>query len=95
MIGAIFLELDTSEEMDIRGMCIHVAQTERHFGLGDGLILLGIVDQAFLDEITTPAAPAGPETEFEKSDRKTWSRDSTDHSHQSLLAADFSTHIFA
>ena len=95
MVGAIFLKLDSSEEMNIRGMCIHIAQTERHFGLGDGLILLWIVDQAFLDEITTSAAPAGPETEFEKSYRETWCRDRTDHPHQCLLAADFGSHILA
>lgn len=69
MVGAIFLKLHAAKEMDIGGMGIEIGECEGYLGLRDGLVFLGIVDEAFLDEVTASTAPAGPEAEFEKTNR--------------------------
>lgn len=93
MIGAIFLELNASEEMDVGGMGVEIAQTEGDFRLGDSLILLRIIDEALLDEVPATAAPACPEAEFKKTDWHVGCRDRADHSDECLLAAEFGPDI--
>ena len=95
LVGSVFLKLHTAEKMDIRGMGIQISQTEGNLGLGDGLIFLRVVNEALLDEVSAAAAPAGPETEFEKTDRQGGSGNGSQDTDESLLPTKFSPHIFA
>ena len=95
MVGAVFLKLHAAEKMDIRGMGIEIRESEGHFCLGNRLILLGVVDVAFLHEITAATTPACPKAELEKTDRQAWSRDRADYPDKGLLAAEFRPDIFA
>ena len=60
MIGPVFLKLHPAEEVNVGGVGVQVGEGEGNLGLGDCLILLGIIDKAFLDEVTASAAPACP-----------------------------------
>ncbi|NDC39398.1 MAG: hypothetical protein EBZ48_15385 [Proteobacteria bacterium] len=95
MIGPVFLKLHPAEEVNVGGVGVQVGEGEGNLGLGDRLILLGIIDEAFLDEVTASAAPACPEAEFEKADRQRRCRDGTDHADECLLAADLGADILA
>lgn len=93
MVGAIFLELHPPKEMDIGGMGIEIGKSEGYLGLSNGLVFLGIIDETFLDEVAASPAPAGPEAEFEKTNRQGWGWYRAEYSYKCLLAADFSSHI--
>ena len=54
MVGAVFLELYAAKEMDIGGMGVEIGQGEGYLRLGDSLIFLGIVDEAFLNKVPLP-----------------------------------------
>jgi hypothetical protein len=95
MVGTVFLELHAAEEMDVRCMGIKIIEAEGDLRLRDRLILLGIIDKALLDKVTTASAPTAPEAEFEKADRQVGSRDRTDDADQSLLTAQFRADILA
>lgn len=95
MVSAIFLKLHTAKEMDIGGMGVEIGEGEGNLSLSDGLILLGIVDEAFLNEVTTAATPPRPEAEFEKSNRELRCRDHAEHTDKCLLTTDLSSYIFA
>lgn len=95
MVGAVFLKLHAAKEMDIGGVGVEIGERERNLRLGNGLVFLGIVDEAFLDEVTTATTPACPEAEFEKTNRKVGGRDCPENADQGLLAADFRPHILA
>ena len=94
MVGSVFLELHASKEMDIRGMGIQIGQTEGNFSLGDGLVFLGIINEALLDEIAAPAAPTGPEAKLEKSDREGGRGNRPENTDKRLLSTEFGPHIF-
>jgi len=79
MVGAVFLKLHAAEKMDIGGVGVEIGERERNFRLGNGLVFLGIVDEAFLDEVTTAATPACPEAKFEKTNGKIGGRDRSEH----------------
>src|SRR5665213_3476201 len=95
MIGAVFLELYAAKEMDIGSMGIEIGEREGNLSLRNGLIFLGIVNEALLDKVTTPSAPASPKAEFEKANWQGGCRDRSENPDQCLLAADFRSHIFA
>jgi len=79
MVGAVFLKLHAAEKMDIGGVGVEIGERERNFRLGNGLVFLWIVDEAFLDEVTTAATPACPEAKFEKTNGKIGGRDRSEH----------------
>jgi len=93
MIGAVFLELNAAEEVYIGGVRAQIREAEGNLSLGNGLIFLGIIDEALLDEITAAAAPACPEAELEEADGQGGGRYSTDHPDESLLPADLGPDI--
>lgn len=95
MVGAIFLKLYAPKKMDIGCMGIEIGQSEGYLGLSDGLVFLGIIDETFLGEVAASPAPAGPEAEFEKTDRQGWGWNCAEYPHKRLLTADFSSHILA
>jgi len=95
MIGPVFLELDPAEKVDVGDVGAQVGKRERDLCLRDGLILLGIVDETFLDEIAQSPAPARPQAKPEKTDRKRWGRDGADDADKGLLTADFGPDILA
>ena len=84
-----------AEDVDIRRMGIEAGELELHGGLGDGLLHLAAHDVGFLHELPDPTAPAGPEAELQESDGDNRSRDGSDGTDESLLAADFLANIFA
>lgn len=95
MIRPVFLKLHASEEMHIGGVGIQIGEGEGNLGLGDRLILLGIINKALLDEVTAPSAPAGPEAEFEESYRKSGGWNGPDNADQRLLTAQLGANILA
>jgi hypothetical protein len=95
MVGAVFLKLHAAEEMDVRCMGIKIIEAKGDLCLRDRLILLGIIDKALLDKVTTASAPTTPKAEFEKADRQVGSRDRTDDADQSLLTTQFRADILA
>lgn len=95
MVCPVFLELDSTEEMHVGCVCAKIGEAEGNLRLGDCLILLRIVDEALLNEITASAAPAGPEAEFEERDGQRGCGYCPDHTDECLLAADFRTDILA
>jgi len=95
MVGPVFLELDSTEEMHIRGMRAQIGKAEGNLRLRNRLILFWIIDEALLDEVTTTATPAGPEAELEERDWQCGRRDSPNHADECLLAANFGPDILA
>ena len=95
MIGAVLLELNAAEEVDIGGVCAEIREGERDFRLGNGLILFGIIDEALLDEVSAAAAPACPEAELEEANGQGGGGDCADHPDEGLLPADLGPDILA
>jgi len=95
MVGPVFLELDSTEEMHIGSVRAQIGKAEGNLRLRNRLILLWIIDEALLDEVTAAAAPAGPEAELEEGDGQRGCGDCPDHADECLLAADFGPDILA
>lgn len=95
MISAELLKLDSAEEVDVGGVGGEIREGEGHLRLSDGLVLLGIVDQAFLHKASAAAAPTGPETKFEEADRKSRGGNRPKNADQGLLSADLRPDILA
>ena len=95
MIGAVFLELNAAEEVDVGGMCAEIRKSEGDLRLSNCLILFGIIDEALLDEIPAAAAPACPEAELEEADGQSGGGDRADHPDEGLLPADLGPDILA
>jgi len=95
MVGSELLELDPSEKMHVGRMGREIGQGEGNLRTGNCLILLRIVDEALLREITASSAPSCPEAELEEADRQGGRGDRPDDTDKGLLAADFCAHILA
>lgn len=86
-------ELNSAEDMHIRGVGIEGRELKKHFAGGNGFLILGIEDRRVLGKFPDSPAPPRPEAKFKKSERNGRGRNHPDDANQSLLATRLLAHI--
>jgi len=94
-IDAVFLELETAEDMDVGRVGVERREGKLYFTLRDGIFVIGIEDERVLNEVSHPATPPGPKAELEKTNRRDRCRNHPDDANQCLLSACLLAHILA
>jgi len=94
-VDPVLLKLKATEDVNVCGMGVEGRKRELNFTLGNRVFVIGIQDQRVLTELADSPAPAGPETELEKSDRRHRGRDDTHDADERLLPAGFLANILA
>jgi len=94
-IDAVFLELETAEDMHVSRVGVERGEGKLHFALRDGILVIGIEDERVLNEVSHSAAPPGPKAELEKTNRRDRCGNHPDDANQCLLSASLLAHILA
>jgi hypothetical protein len=94
-VNALAGELDSTEDMNIRGMGIESGEMKLNLACRDGFLVFGIQDGGMLDELADATTPSRPKTKLEKTEWDRRGGNHTDDANERLLAARLLPHILA